>query len=115
MRISIKAVEPLELEYSDGTIKRAWFTNESMIKLSSMYGDISELLEDGKNNPWDACSKILYCALSVEDPAITLEEAKSILISGGNKLISEIYEAISENFGVDEEEIKKKVQEMTSQ
>lgn len=108
-RIAIRPVEPLEIAFSDGTIKKAWFTNASLINIATEYEDVTKLLESAKTNPYDAVSKILHCALQIEHPETSLEEAKYILIAGGNEILTEIYEALTQSFGVSEEEIKKKL------
>ena len=110
-KVAIRPVEPLELEFSDGTVKKAWFTNASMIKLTTMYDDINILMEDGKKNPYDFCSKVLHCALSIENPNMSLEECMVILIQGGEELLLEIYGAIVDNFGLESnDEAKKKME-----
>lgn len=111
-RIAVKQIEPIEFEFADGVIKRAWFTNESMINLATKYDDVTKLLDESKTNPYEAVAKILHCALAVEHPETTLDEAKYIVISGGNNVITEIYNALTQSFGVSEEDIKKKLNQM---
>lgn len=111
-KIAITPIEPLELEFADGTVKRAWFTNESMIKLATRYDDVNTMLEESKEKPYEAISKLLHCALSIENPEITLEETKKILICGGDNLLTEIYSAITESFNLTKDDIKKNMEKM---
>lgn len=114
-RISIKPVEPLELEFANGTIKRALFNNEAYILFTEEFGDISKLTteKEFKKNPYDLMSKILYCGLKIVHPETTLEEAEQILYRGGIQLLTEIAECTMANFQVlSNEETKKKLKSM---
>ena len=52
---------------------------------------------------------MLYCALKVVEPSITLDEALQIMYMGGNDLFLEISRCIVENFDIkSNEEVKKK-------
>ena len=90
-RVSIKPVEPLEMEFADGTVKEALFNNEAFIIYTDEFGklDIAELKEM-KDKPYDLVSRFLYCGMKVMDKTVTLEEAKSITIGGGEPLAIEI-------------------------
>ena len=107
-RFSVKPIEPLVLEFLDGTEKEAVFNVESLIYLTEEFGDISNLMETEMTKPYELAAKILYSGIKVLDSSITLDEAKAILIGGGVRLIAEIFDSFQENFGsVDPEELKK--------
>lgn len=109
-RISIRPIEPLELEFADGTIKEALFNNEAFILFAEEFGSMDELIKtELKNKPYDFVAKILYCGMKVIDKAITLDEAYSITLGGGEPLAMEIINSTVENFMlIADEETKKK-------
>lgn len=108
-RVSIKPIEPLEMEFADGTIKEALFNNEAFIIFTEEFGSIDKLIEtELKNKPYDFVAKILYCGMKVMDKTVTLDEAKSILISGGEKLMEAIVNLLIDNFMSTADETAKK-------
>lgn len=109
-RVSIKKIEPLEMEFGDGTIKEALFNNEAFIIYSDEFGKLdAEKLEELKDKPYDLISRFLYCGMKVMDKNITLEEARTITIGGGDPLATEILNSVIDNFmSVADEDSKKK-------
>ena len=109
-RISIRPIEPLELEFADGTIKEALFNNEAFILFAEEFGSMDELIKtELKNKPYDFVAKILYCGMKVIDKTITLDEAYSITLGVGEPLAMEIINSTVENFMlIADEETKKK-------
>lgn len=108
-RIAIKPIEPLEMEFSDGTIKEALFNNEAFIIYTDEFGKLDEeKLEELKNKPYDLVARFLYCGMKVVDKNTTLEEARSITIGGGEVLATEILNSIVDNFMVSADENSKK-------
>lgn len=110
-RIVVKPTEPLEIEFSDGTVKEAIFTVEAFMLMQEEFGDLSTLAKEESNKPYDLASKILYCGMKILDNDVKYEEVKSIVIGGGLPLIETILECTLESFeGIDNDEVKKKVQ-----
>lgn len=109
-RVSIKKVEPLEMEFTDGTIKEALFNNEAFIIYADEFGELDAgKLEELKDKPYDLISRFLYCGMKVMDKSVTLEEARSITIGGGDPLATEILNSVIDNFmSVADEDSKKK-------
>lgn len=109
-RVSIKPIEPLEMEFADGTIKEALFNNEAFIIYSDEFGKLDAgKLEELKDKPYDLISRFLYCGMKVLDKNVTLEEARSITIGGGDPLAAEILNSVIDNFmSVADEDSKKK-------
>lgn len=109
-RVSIRPIEPLELEFADGTIKEALFNNEAFIIYTEEFGKLDvEKLEELKDKPYDLVSRFLYCGMKVMDKTVTLEEARSITIGGGEPLAVEIINCVVDNFmSTADEESKKK-------
>lgn len=109
-RVVIKPVEPLELEFADGTIKEALFNNEAFIIYTDEFGPLdSTQLDKLKNKPYDLVARFLYCGLKVMDRSITLDEAKRIVVGGGEPLAAEILNAVIDNFmNTADEDSKKK-------
>ena len=112
-RISIRPIEPLELEFADGTIKKALFNNEAFILFAEEFGSMDDLIKtELKNKPYDFVAKILYCGIKVIDKTITIDEAYSITLGGGEPLAMEIINSTVENFMlIADEETKKKFHE----
>lgn len=108
-RVSIKPIEPLEMEFADGTVKEALFNNEAFIIFTDEFGSIDELMEtELKDKPYDFISKILYSGMKVTDRRVTLDEAKSIVIGGGEPLMNEITNLLIDNFMATADEDSKK-------
>ena len=108
-KISLRPVEPLELEFADGTSMTALFNNEAFVIYSQEFGELD--MEEAETKPYDLMGKILYCGLKVVNPKISLEEAQSILYMGGGDLLLEITESLINNFNMtSNEETKKKYQ-----
>lgn len=109
-RISIKPIEPLEMEFADGTVKEALFNNEAFIIYADEFGALDiEALKELKHKPYDLVSRFLYCGMKVMDKSVTLEEARSITISGGEPLATEVLNCVIDNFmAVADEDSKKK-------
>lgn len=109
-RISIRPIQPLELEFADGTIKEALFNNEAFVIYADEFGALdTESLEDLKDKPYDLVARFLYCGMKVIDKSITIEEARSITIGGGEPLATEILNSVIDNFmTVADEDSKKK-------
>lgn len=98
-RVSIKPIEPLEMEFADGTIKRALFNNEAFIIYTDEFGSMDKSIEQElKDKPYEFTAKILYCGMKVLDRNITLEEAESIIIGGGTVLLEVIANLLIDNF-----------------
>lgn len=108
-RISIKPIEPLEMEFADGTVKKALFNNEAFIIFTEEFGSIDKLIAtELKNKPYEFTAKILYSGMKVIDKTVTLGEAEAILISGGNALMEMIANLLIDNFMVTADEDSKK-------
>lgn len=108
-RISIRPIEPLEMEFADGTIKKALFNNEAFIIYADEFGAIDQgVLDSLEERPYDFVSKILYCGMKAYDKSVTLEEAEAITIGGGEALAMEIVQLVTDNFMITADEDSKK-------
>ena len=109
-KVSIKTIEPLVMEFADGTIKEALFNNEAFIIYTEEFGKLDvEELKKMKDKPYDLVARFLYCGMKVMDKTVTFEEAKAITIGGGEQLAVEIMNCVLDNFMVTaNEETKKK-------
>lgn len=109
-KVSIKPIEPLIMEFADGTVKEALFNNEAFIIYTEEFGKLDvEELKKMKDKPYDLIARFLYCGMKVMDKTVTFEEAKSITIGGGEQLAVEIMNCVLDNFMVTaNEETKKK-------
>lgn len=99
-KITIKPIEPLELEFADGTVRKALFNNEAFILFTEEFGDIEQIVKEAyaQENPYEVMSKVLYCGLKIVHPMTTLEEAESIMYAGGTELLLEIVDLLMNNF-----------------
>lgn len=114
-RVSIKPIEPLVMEFADGTVKEALFNNEAFIIYTNEFGGFNdETMQEMKEKPYDAIAKILYCGMKVMDKTVTLDEARTIVIGGGEPLAVEICKLMVDNFmsTADENSKKKFMKEM---
>src|SRR5690625_5753458 len=114
-RIAIKPIEPLEMEFADGTIKKALFNNEAFIIYADEFGKIDDsTMKEIENKPYEFVSKVLYCGMKVMDKSVTLEEAETITVGGGEGLAAKIIDLVIDNFmaTADEDSKKKFLQEV---
>lgn len=108
-RVSIKPIEPLEMEFADGTVKEALFNNEAFVIYTDEFGKLDvEELKEMKDKPYDLVSRFLYCGMKVIDKTVTMEEARSITIGGGEPLAVEIINSVTDNFMATADENSKK-------
>lgn len=109
-RVSIRPIEPLEMEFTDGTVKEALFNNEAFIIYADEFGKFDEkTIEEMKEKPYDFTAKMLYSGMKVLDKNVTLDEAKTIVVGGGETLAIEIANLMIDNFMlVADEDSKKK-------
>ena len=116
-RLTIRNIEPLELEFTDGTVKIALFNNEAFMIYTEEFGDILKDIQcEIEDKPFEFAGKILYCGLKVTEPNITLNECENIVLRGGLDLIQEIFVLIIDNFLENtNEETKKKFQTMLTE
>ena len=108
-KVSIKPIEPLEMEFADGTIKKALFNDEAFIIYADEFGKIdNSTMKEMEKKPYEFASKILYCGMKVMDKSVTLEEAEFITVGGGEPLAVEIINLTINNFMVIADEDSKK-------
>jgi hypothetical protein len=109
-KITIKPIEPLEIAFPNGDVVHAIFNNTALIRYTEEFGDITKIdKEEIEKRPYDFAAKILYCGIKVYDSEVTLDDAKRIVISGGEPLLQEIVSLLIDNFmAVADEESKKK-------
>lgn len=107
-RVKLQKIEPVIIEFLDGTEKMALFTNEASVNYVSEFGPFPTEKEIEKD-PYGFMAKFLYCALIIRHPETTLEEAQLIMLGGGDRLMTEMTDAMITNFiGNSNEETKKK-------
>lgn len=108
-RISIAPVETLEMVMADGTIKEAIFNNESMMIFTSEFGNIDDLIKtELKVKPYDFIAKILYCGMKVFNKTVTIDEARAIVVGGGEPLMETVTNLMISNFLLTADESSKK-------
>lgn len=109
-RVSIRPIEPLEMVFADGKIKEALFNNEAFIIYTEEFGELDvKKLDELKDKPYDLIARFLYCGMRVMDKTVTLDEARTITIGGGEELATEILNSVIDNFmTVADEDSKKK-------
>ena len=109
-RFNVRPVEPLILEFADGTEKEVAMTIDALIILTEEFGDFAELIEKEFTKPIDLAAKILYAGIRVNDTTVTMEEAKSIVLGGGLPLQLELMDMLTESLGtVSETDLKKTI------
>lgn len=98
-KYNVKPIESLEMEFSDGTVKEAIFTKETLYLFQHEFGDMEELIKtELPIKPYDFMSKVLYSGMKIVDRTVTLDEAKMILIGGGEEIMHEIARLLTDNF-----------------
>lgn len=109
-KVTIKPIEPLVMEFADGTVKEALFNSKAFIIFTEEFGKLDdEALKSIEQKPYDFTAKILHCGMKVVDNDATLDEAKSIAIGGGEELAAMIMNLVIDNFmAVADEDSKKK-------
>jgi hypothetical protein len=116
-RFSVRDIEPLELEFKDGTKKVAVFNNEAFIIYTEEFGDITNGMKNEiQNAPFEFGAKILYVGIKITEPNFTLDEARGIVLKGGWQLLLEIFKLLLNNFeSTTNEETKKKFHSMLTE
>ena len=106
-------LEPLIIEFQDGTILKAIFDNEAFMRYTEEFGDLQDALEsEVKESPYTFYAKILYCGLKKAHPDMTLDVAESLLLTSGQDMLFEIARLLIDNFNVKtNEETRKKFQQ----
>lgn len=99
-RIVALPIEPLEIEFADGTILTAVFDNEAFMRYSDEFGDLGDAFEEIEENPYDIYAQILYCGLKKRHSEITLDEATRILLTNDQEMIMEIARLLIDNFNL---------------
>lgn len=98
-KVKVKQVEPLEMEFADGTVRVALLNNEAWMIFRNEFGDMESLIEnEAVIKPYSFLSKILYSGMKVVDTTVTLDEATYILLRGGENLAAEIARLMIDNF-----------------
>ena len=109
-KFAVRPVEPLILEFSDGTEKEVAMTIDALMILTEEFGDLSDLMARELTKPIDLAAKILYAGIRVNDTTITLDEAKNIVLGGGLPLQLELMELLTDSFGeISEVDLKKTI------
>lgn len=106
-KANIRHIEPLEMEFPDGTIKKALFNSEAFTIFKKEFGDIEEIAkQEAEVRPYDFVAKVIYCGMKVLDKSIALNEAKSIAFGGGASLADEINNLMIDHFMTNIRKIK---------
>ena len=115
-RISIRPIEPIILEFADGTEKKAIFNVNCLTLLCEKYGGFEELVKGYEKDISEFASVLLHAAMKSSGEEVTEEEARAIICGGGMPLVLAVFDAFSENFSgfAEDEETKKKVRSMAT-
>lgn len=110
-KIAIARVEPIILEFEDGTQKTLLLNNSALIILNKEFGDIAEIFKFADKKPMEVMTKLVYAGIKANEPDFTYEEAEIIAVNGGFALLMELTQHLSEVLDgyCKEEDIKKKL------
>lgn len=99
MRRVVKITEPeyFEIEFADGTVKKAIFNNMTFLTLVEEYGGVESLQKEAVEEPFKFSAKLLYAGLKLVDSTITYQEAMSITLAGGVDLVMGMFEMVNDN------------------
>ena len=114
-KVKVAMLEPLEIEFSDGTTRLAVFNMEAFAIFEKEYGNIQDLANtEGQTKPYEFGAKLLYSGMKVYDKEITLEEARAVMVSGGMILLGAVMESVIDNLtsGFDEKTKENFIQEV---
>lgn len=93
-RVVIKPLQTLNFDIvdTDGNIKTIDFTfnNYAVTVLTEEFGDLNNVLSEFDSKPYDTVAILLYCGVKPNNVDFTLEEARSIIASGGREVLEEI-------------------------
>ena len=88
MKIKLTEVEPLELEFKDGSMKRAKFNVRCLVIFAEKYGDLPST-EDVMQDPITHMAKILHCGfIAAGDTDVDLDTCINLLNSDYGDLIA---------------------------
>lgn len=116
MKIAINRVEPVILEFEDGSTKTILLNNSALMILTEEFGDLNTVLEESTTKPIELLSKLIYAGVKVTDTTFTYEEAQVIAINGGFNLLMELTEHLAQVLGgyCKDESVKKNILEQVS-
>ena len=110
-KISINRVEPVILEFEDGTTKTILLNNTALMILTEEFGDINRMFKELEKKPFELVSRLIYAGIKAVDTDFTYEEAEVIALNGGIELLEQLTDHLVEVFDgyCKDEELKKKV------
>ncbi|EHL20291.1 hypothetical protein HMPREF9628_00136 [Peptoanaerobacter stomatis] len=111
MKIAINRVEPIILEFENGSTKTLMLNNSALMILTEEFGDINELFKNSTDKPIELLSKLIYAGIKATEPNFTYEEAEIIAVNGGFNLLVELTEHLSQvlNGYCKDESLKKNI------
>lgn len=80
MKKRIRAIEPIKLEFEDGTTKDLIFNAVSAAILDEEFEGTFKIIRNLGIKPYEASSKILYAGIKALDDSYTYEEAKALTV-----------------------------------
>lgn len=112
-KIAINRVDPITLEFEDGTSKTILLNNTALLILTEEFGDINEIFKTADKKPFEVVAKLIYAGIKAVEGDFTYEEAQMIALNGGLELLDELTNHLVEVFEgyCKDEEVKKKVLE----
>ena len=110
-KISINRVEPVILEFEDGTTKTILLNNTALMILTEEFGDINRMFKELEKKPFELVSRLIYAGIKAVDIDFTYEEAEVIALNGGIEVLEQLTDHLVEVFDgyCKDEELKKKV------
>lgn len=110
-KIAINRVDPVILEFEDGTSKTILLNNTALLILTEEFGDINELFKTANEKPFDLVAKLIYAGIKAVESNFTYEEAQIIALNGGIDLLEELTNHLVEVLDgyCKDEDLKKKV------
>lgn len=109
-KISINRVEPVILEFEDGTTKTILLNNTALMILTEEFGDINRMFKELEKKPFELVSRLIYAGIKAVDTDFTYEEAEVIALNGGIELLEQLTDHLVEVFDgyCKDEELKKR-------
>lgn len=111
MRINVKPIETLKLEFEDGLTHECKFSAYAMMILDEEFEGFIKLFEQAQEKPFEAGAKLLYAGMQACDEDVDLEYSRRIVSYLSISNILDIFDFAKKTLQMETEEInsKKKV------
>lgn len=111
MKINVKPIETLKIEFEDGQVHKCRFSAYAMMVLDDEFDGFQKVFNESEEKPFSAGAKLLYAGMKACDEDVDLDYAKTIITHLSIANIMQLFGFAKDTLKMETEEIdpKKKV------